>query len=462
MVRKHMKKFIFLLLVIGVFFSAVYRTTASAGATASISGTDPVQAGQTYTYNVSVSANAFALMAVVSCDGVFSGSNSTCHADADSTSGLNENITASCSITVTVAAGAQPGDTGTIRVEYQFSTVSISDGTTVEGHSDSATKTVSVAAAASPSPSVSPSPSPSPSPSVSAKPKTTASASPSPSPSPSPSKTPEPPQWEVAASNVSAMQSGGTVHMDITESTQIPVSLLRALYEKQGVLEIDFGDFTCRVDGRTPGTIPGDITFIDLGFSMETDETLSQAVSGADAYQLHFAHEGQFPGVFTYTFKAERNEPGDTLYLYYYYDEAGVAEGKATAVVGQDGFVSFAIYHCSSYFVSNAILEDSVNQLVEANAAPSEEVDTGNEEESVVNVLQPTILPTAEEDEILGLPIVSLVAIVLAAAMFSMVLTMLAFRVGVFKKKQMSVYSLEADWKEEDMDEDAEEREERE
>ncbi|MEZ4358065.1 MAG: hypothetical protein R2876_05500 [Eubacteriales bacterium] len=66
---------------------------------------------------------------------------------------------------------------------------------------------------------------------------------------------------------------------------------------------------------------------------MVKDELLSQAAGGFDVYQLNFNYHGELPGIFSYTFYASENEPGDTLYLYYSYKQAGIIEGMQSAVV---------------------------------------------------------------------------------------------------------------------------------
>ncbi len=202
----------------------------------------------------------------------------------------------------------------------------------------------------------------------------------------------------------------------------------------------------------------------------DKDESLSAAAGGKDAYQLHFAHSGQLPGKLSYTFKAENNKPGDALYLYYYYSQPGVCEGVQLAVVDSNGYVTFDIYHCSSYFVSaetiegaaginfaagteeslalreaeeslaeaeesraqlQAQLEDAQNSLEKLQA----EIDTHRSDAAPEeNPLTAQVFGPVEN--LFGVPYGSLIAALLGAALAAMFLTMLICRVGIFKKNE--------------------------
>jgi hypothetical protein len=144
-------------------------------------------------------------------------------------------------------------------------------------------------------------------------------------PSASPTATPEPSEWDTALQSATSLTNGGTLTVDVAKTAQMPVALLTSLKDKQGKLTVNLGGYTCAIDGAKLAGVPAEGA-IDLSMSMEKDAALSQKAGGADLYQMKFAHTGPLPGPFAYTFKAAQNKPGDTLYLYYYYDEPGVLD----------------------------------------------------------------------------------------------------------------------------------------
>ena len=148
------------------------------------------------------------------------------------------------------------------------------------------------------------------------------------------------------------MAQGGQYEMQTPDGTSVPAEVLAALKEKQGVLSVNFGTYSCRIDGAALGVLPEDQGPIDLGLSLDTDEALSVAVGGTDVYQLHFsAPAASCRARFTFTIPAMANQPGDIVYLYYYYAGSGIIEGKQECVVDEDGQCHGGqSIHCSSYF----------------------------------------------------------------------------------------------------------------
>lgn len=427
-----MKRFTAFLIVTIMLVSMIGITTAFAGV--SISGSSSVVAGKTYSIKVTVSANAVNFIAVVTCDGILSGSSVDCDASASSNSDLKKTVT----IKVTVAAGAKPGDTGRVIVRGSGCKLDESGNPAGEFSIDSS-KTFKVVE------------------------KTAATSSGGGGSDDTPKATKAPTEWDIAKQNVQAMEAGGTLAVDITKDPKIPSSLLSSLKEKQGVLALNYGGYTCTINGAALANIPEKMDPIDFSVSMEKDEALSSALGGQDAYQLHFAHSGQLPGKFTYTFKAEGHAPGDTLYFYYYYDQSGVIEGIQSAQVDANGFVSFDVYHCSSYFVSATAIQgatgrdftaDAVNaqalqeaqtqiadlqtQLTDAQTANKElqtELDSYKAQPSVSPELM-AASASAPVGELFGIPYASFIAAMLGVALISVLFTMMFCRAGIFKKKK--------------------------
>lgn len=396
------RKFLAILLVTILIVSTIGVSTAFA----KIGGSSEVVAGKTYTIKVSKSATASSISGNISWSGFASGSETMWK---DSASGNNESITASASIKITVPPGTPAGSTCTISLSGQISTF---DGTNVGESSYSESKTLKVVTKTSTT-------------------NTTES---------DPNKTPKPPtEWELASDKLAGAEQGGAVTMDITgDDHKIPASMYKALREKQGTLTLNFPTYSCTLNGAALGDLGEDVKSLDLGLTFDADPDFSAAVGGGDVYQLHFAHKGEFPGKISFKFKADKNVPGDTVYLYYYYGTSKVIESIQSAVVDADGYVTFDIYHCSSYFVSSAIIEGAAGIVVQPTPEPTPEPSP-----TVAPTPEPTPEPTEAPAEpvepamasVTGFPLIVLIAVGVGAALIAVLFTMLAFKVGPFRKR---------------------------
>ena len=168
--------------------------------------------------------------------------------------------------------------------------------------------------------------------------------------------------WEAAEQAIAGMESGSLGSIEMPDGTFVPISLLQTLQQTQCALEIDMGDYTCTIDGADLAQIPDDLGSVDIGMTMEKDAKLSAACGGS-AYELRFNYHGELPGVFTFRVKAEGSRPGDTIYVYYFNEDAGEFESLVAATVDDEGCVSFGITHCSSYYFTNALIPGAENNF---------------------------------------------------------------------------------------------------
>lgn len=349
-----MKKLAAVLALAAILASMLGTTAFAAGsASVTITNTTSVQQGKSYTYTISVKiTSSMDFIGKIEFSGIFS--HDPIYLDFHPSS--NSGKTLSSKVTFKIPSGAKIGDTGKITVSGDGDYMD--DASKVVEYHVGKSLTAKVIAPVATKP-----------PSATAKPSTATRKPSSVMATARATAAPTPSEWDLAAQSVAALASGGTaaVDVDAAQSSKMPVTLLSALKERQARLSVNLGGYSCTIDGASLGNIPS-AESIDLAMTMEKDAALSAACGGADAYQMHFAYAGQLPGKFTYTFKAEGSKPGDTLYLYYYYDQPGVLEGLQTAVVADDGSVSFDIYHCSSYIVSAGVIANAAGSLAGAEA----------------------------------------------------------------------------------------------
>lgn len=107
------------------------------------------------------------------------------------------------------------------------------------------------------------------------------------------------------------------------------------------------------------------------GFSLNIDFTTSAAsaidklVGNSDSIYIHFSHHGSLPAeALIKIYVGDKYDDGTKLNLYYYNETNGKAEEISKGLEVKEGYVSFAISHCSDYFLTQADLEKSSQQLV--------------------------------------------------------------------------------------------------
>lgn len=382
----------------------------------SIKGPQDVKPGEKYEYSYEITmTDAYELHAKVSCDNASISGNKTpsIPEEGDLT---NTSKTRKGSFSVTIGNDAQPGEKFTIKVEgtYDFIVDGLPSGnpkpidysfpltvaaseqptpapTPVPAPVQTSEPTPVPAPSTTPKPTTAPTPTPEPrktdKPINTASPVATVSSTPAPSPSaaashssadlPKPTETPA--KWNALCAELDRLDKGGTLSISLSEAENLPVSTLKALKAKQATLNIDFGGYSCTIDGAMLGTLSDDSSVCQLAVSLEKDAAISDAADGHDIYQLHFAQTGEMPGRFTYRFAASENDPGDTLYLYCYHALSGVAEYKQSAVVDESGNASFDIYEGLSYFVTASLIFEIEEEPGVALAAPANNAaDTGS------------------------------------------------------------------------------------
>ncbi len=448
-----MKRFSVIFIAAIIIISTLSLPTAFASdARLTFSGETDVEPGQTYTYTYKLSyTDACQGFVEIHADGIFENLQGNKAPFFENSAFVNITGVVEGTIKVSVKSSAKPGDTGTLSISGTYIYKQGDNFPTVPIGCSPFRASVPLpkatpAPSLSPTPSKSPTPPPVPVPQVTpmpddspapseqptqspvsaAAPKETKIAQPlleltppsqAPSPTPNPTETPAPTpsaynaEWLQLGAQLDTLPAGGALRMTAPESKMIPYTLLKALKAKQCTLELSLGDYICIIRGDELFHLPDGADALSLDMSMLTDPALSDAADGFDIYQLHFSHNGELPGRFVYRFKAAHNNPGDEVYLYYYSNMSGKVEYKQAAVVDENGYVSFDIYSCSSYFVTGSPIGDSI----------------------VANVLDDAGIPLAppKDNTTLWMILIPIFCIVLVSSIVFIRLR----RVGPFKKK---------------------------
>lgn len=105
---------------------------------------------------------------------------------------------------------------------------------------------------------------------------------------------------------------------------------------------------------------------IKLNFNIDFESTKKEQIDNAagdnDKIYLSFSHHGTLPtNTKIRVDVSSKFKNGERLYLYYYNEETNKAEFVADNIVVSDGYAEFEIDHCSEYFLTDAIVNDTVN-----------------------------------------------------------------------------------------------------
>lgn len=334
------------------------RKALAAGVSLSISGPDTLQTGQTGTYTVRAAVgDAAAVQATLHYDsGFFELVSGNPKGEWDSS--RNESATVTL-ITVTLKCVGATGSSGSLSLsDMKSSRLTGGDPPTEAVSCSGGSKTVSNPAPTptpSPRPVLTPAPTRRSTPVPTATPVATPTAAPTSSPAPAPTATPD--AWAAVKAELAAAE--GSAVAARPGSVPIPAAVLELVRKMRCVLTLDLGNCLCTIDGRDIGSVPAE--GLDPTVSLKKDAALSAAAGGFDAWQIHFIGQGELPGKFAYRFHAEGSRPDDVLYLYRYYEKAGVVEGVRQAAVDADGYVTFEFYYGSAYFVSGKIIDTAMN-----------------------------------------------------------------------------------------------------
>ncbi len=129
---------------------------------------------------------------------------------------------------------------------------------------------------------------------------------------------------------------------------------------------------------------------LTITFDAPKKDEISKLTGNKEAAYISFAHHGELPGPATIkTYVGDKYKNGDTVYLYYFDEEANkvlMVGDKPLTVKG--GYVEYTITHCSTYFLMGeklAGVAKDVNSLDDANVNVAEtetesktNTDTGN------------------------------------------------------------------------------------
>lgn len=113
---------------------------------------------------------------------------------------------------------------------------------------------------------------------------------------------------------------------------------------------------------------------LTLNFELNFDSPLKEEIelksqANSDKMYLSFSHHGELPSEATIKVNVSNNyTDGTKLYLYYYNEEKKQIEYIDSELEVVDGYVEFAIDHCSEYFLTATIVNDAANNPKSMNA----------------------------------------------------------------------------------------------
>ena len=137
---------------------------------------------------------------------------------------------------------------------------------------------------------------------------------------------------------------------------------------------------------------------LSLTFTSNKENEIQALAKNTDLFYLTFAHHGELPGVAKMKVDvSSKYKDGDEIYLYYYNEEKGTVEQTGNKVLVKDGYAEFEISHCSTYFLTSKLIEETNknNSNLNDNTGKTESIDS-----STLNVNENKETPLIDKKEV--------------------------------------------------------------
>ncbi len=349
-----MKKFLVIFLSLIIILSVIDVPIVSAsGAGGVIYGPSTLTSGQTATFSVQAR--------FVDCTGCNvsakgrSGLSGTASGTWDSSiSGVNCDGEITFNVSLKATNTGSTSITGVINLFFEYFYRDANNEKRFDYVSKNFNVTILPASSSTPTPAPAPAPGGTSNPAPAATPKPTARPTATPTPNPN-----APLNWNQAEYVINNCEKDELSFKMRSSKTEITDDVLNLLREQKKKLTVDFGDFSCVLDGKYMDELPEGTDELDLGFSTKKNKTISGLTYGYDVMQLHFEKFGDLPCPITYSFHPEGYDAGDKLYLYYFAEYTQELKALQRSTVDKNGNVSFTLSHFSSYVICDRIIMDA-------------------------------------------------------------------------------------------------------
>ncbi len=99
-----------------------------------------------------------------------------------------------------------------------------------------------------------------------------------------------------------------------------------------------------------------------IDFTSKNEEKIEEIIGDVDKTVISFEHHGDLPSDATIkVYVGNKYKDGKRLYLYYYDEEKNKIEYLGNNIKVKNGYAEFKIEHCSEYFLTGAIVNDTID-----------------------------------------------------------------------------------------------------
>ena len=180
--------------------------------------------------------------------------------------------------------------------------------------------------------------------------------------------------WKDIGDEISNTPPGGTVHVDMNGTTDVPAKIWREIAGKDIVVEFEMGDgISWTVNGQDIPT-GGSLSDLNLGISTTANtipvEIINNITGERYTMQLTLSHNGEFGFRLYLNVEVGLESAGHWANLYYYNLAGNALEFMAAARIDSAGKAALPFDHASSY----AVVIDTENHT------PKDNPGTGGEE----------------------------------------------------------------------------------
>ena len=143
------------------------------------------------------------------------------------------------------------------------------------------------------------------------------------------------------------------IQLDMRQDGRLSADILKNLAKKKIQATLDYGSYQWQIDSSTIGTIPSKQKYYDLTLNTRKLKNLSVAANDSDLLQFETAYDGDLPFTAVLRYQAGKDYIGKILFLGYYNEQDGLLEYVDHQKVDNNGYVSFSFDHFSRYVITS-------------------------------------------------------------------------------------------------------------
>lgn len=181
--------------------------------------------------------------------------------------------------------------------------------------------------------------------------------------------------WKNVSKNVETKDGVSVIELDMRQDGRLSADILKNLAKKKIQAVLDYGSYQWQIDGGTIGAIPSNQNYYDLSLNTRKLKNLSVAANDSDLLQFETAYDGDLPFTAQLRYQAGKSYAGKILFLGYYNEQDGLLEYVDHQKADSNGYVTFSFMHFSRYVITSedlwGILQEEIPEDIDIDGDPA-------------------------------------------------------------------------------------------